>query len=122
MKASQPLISLRNKLLPHKDIFLKLISEKISKRRNIIRQLPKNVLKALILVIHLVCNGTIPISRKNFEILKHSRLASFAEKNINHRQKFNSITAISNLCRIASILHIYLNTLIDQKNGKSNSE
>ena len=111
MKASQPLISLRNRLKPHKELFLKLINEKIARRKASLRKLHKNELKAVILAIHLVSNGTIPISRKNFETLKHSRLASFAEKNISIRKKFHSVTVITNLCRIASILHIYLHPL-----------
>ena len=118
MKASQPLISLRNRLSPHKELFLRLISEKISKRKASLRKMHKSELKALILAIHLVSNGTIPISRKNFETLKHSRLATFAEKNINHRKKFHSVTTIANLCRIATILPIYLHPLFPSSEEK----
>ena len=113
MKGSQNLISFRNRLKPHKELFLKLINEKNARSKASIRKLYKNELKALILAIHLVSNGTIPISRKNFETLKHSRLATFAEKNISIRKKFHSVTDISNLCRIASILHLYLQPLFD---------
>ena len=113
MKASQPLISLRNRLVPHRELFLKLIAEKHSKRKASIRKLHKSELKALILAVTLVSNGTIPISRKYFAILKHSRLASFAEKNIDYRKKFNSITAIDKLSHIAKILHVYLHPLVD---------
>ena len=113
MKASQALLSLRNKLAPHKELFLKLISEKSFKRKATIRKLSKPQLKALILAIHLVSNGTIPISRKYFDILKHSRLASFAEKNFDHRKKFQNISVISNLSHITPIIHIYLYPLVN---------